>query len=46
MYGCGEPGTTESVWNCGEMAKKDNDTELTAGTCKGGTYSTVNTNLN
>lgn len=46
MYGCGEPGSsTQPVWNCGEMAKKENDDEETASPCRSGAHSQVNENL-
>lgn len=33
LYGCGEPGSKNAVWNCGEMASKD--TQYGSGpTCK------------
>ncbi|XP_075166835.1 peptidylglycine-alpha-hydroxylating monooxygenase [Haematobia irritans] len=31
VYGCGEPGSSKTVWNCGEMAKKSS--EETASPC-------------
>lgn len=42
MYGCGDVGSTQPVWNCGEMAKKENDEEETAPPCKPGSSSQVN----
>lgn len=33
LYGCGEPGTTKPVWNCGEMASSQNLDEETATPC-------------
>lgn len=45
MYGCGEPGSNQPVWNCGEMAKKENDDEETASPCKPGSPSQVHTFL-
>lgn len=43
MYGCGEPGSAQPVWNCGEMAKTEDDLEETASPCRPGTHSQVNT---
>lgn len=42
MYGCEYPGSTQPVWNCGEMAKKENDDEETASPCRPGAGSQVN----
>lgn len=41
MYGCGEPGSTQPVWNCGEMAKTDNSEEEFASTCRPGSHSAI-----
>lgn len=41
MYGCEYPGSTQPVWNCGEMAKKENDEEETASPCRPGGQSQI-----
>lgn len=40
LYGCGEPGSDKSVWNCGEMNSGDTDEE-TAGVCGQGAASQI-----
>lgn len=46
MYGCGDVGSTQPVWNCGEMAKKENDEEETAPPCRPGAPQQVNKQKN
>lgn len=36
IYGCSKPGSTKSVWNCGEMMNNA-DKRVTASPCKEGT---------
>ncbi|XP_030382851.1 peptidylglycine alpha-hydroxylating monooxygenase [Scaptodrosophila lebanonensis] len=39
LYGCGEPGTTKTTWNCGEMAKASS--EETASPCGSHSHSQI-----
>lgn len=33
LYGCGIPGSTKSIWNCGEMGHRTNEEEETMVPC-------------
>lgn len=33
LYGCRKPGSSKSIWNCGEMAHRSNDNEETMVPC-------------
>ncbi|XP_055317707.1 peptidylglycine alpha-hydroxylating monooxygenase [Sitodiplosis mosellana] len=42
LYGCGEPGTVNHVWNCGEMAARgEDDTHEVASPCAQGSHSQI-----
>jgi peptidylglycine monooxygenase len=40
LYGCGEPGSSKPLWNCGEMSKSDGE-EDTGSPCESGTHSQI-----
>uniref|UniRef100_U5EW08 peptidylglycine monooxygenase n=1 Tax=Corethrella appendiculata TaxID=1370023 RepID=U5EW08_9DIPT len=41
LYGCGEPGSKSPVWNCGEMARNNNEDEETGSPCGNGGHSQI-----
>lgn len=41
LYGCGEPGSDKSVWNCGEMNSGGDMDEETSGVCGQGSASQI-----
>lgn len=41
LYGCGEPGSENPVWNCGEMAQSENDKDKAASPCGRGSHSQI-----